>query len=258
MSQHIVNSLSRRAIFRRNFRHRIRNIRPRPVGAMGPTSLHMCRTSRTMGQQRRIHTNHTGDFIHQRQQLVELLRRDTGVLCTRIRDHLVLIHLLIRIQNLLCLDTLRRQLRRQTGEVNQLWRRRRLHRFFITGHTACPIHLWNRRLIRKLGLIRIRIYDTVFIPEPVLIIRDFLILAQRLERVPYYQNHSRLQPALTKNTAAIAVFRSNTGKLHRQIVKLAPVKRLHIIRVTSHTGNHLSIQKCLLNLRRRFVHKIHP
>ena len=157
---------------------------------MGAACLHVCLTRLSVCQKGRVHTNDLSDSIHLRQQLIELLRCDDFILRTGIGHDLAFVHLLVNIQNLLCLESLRRQAGRQRSKVQKPGRRRVRHRFAVYRHAGRVIILRNLILGRKLRFIRIGIHNTVLILEPILIIRRRLISRNRVQLPAYDQNHS--------------------------------------------------------------------
>ena len=132
-SQQRVNIHAQLSILRPQFIQRIRHILTGPVRTVSTTRFHVGTPGCPVRQKARVHANNFGNPVNQRQQLIELLRRNDFIFCTRIRNHQILIHLLINRQDVFCL-MLPGQPTGHRRQIQHFGRRRRLPRRTVFRH----------------------------------------------------------------------------------------------------------------------------
>ena len=202
---------------------------------------------RAMCQNRRINADHSRNLIHQRKHLIELFMSDFPVLRSRIGNHFRLIQLLITTENFSCFITLRHKPCRKCRQIQKFRRTGSL--CFRRIHDNSRLGKIRRNLIRGIVLrsIRILIYNVIFVPELVLILRNFLKFRNLPQTVPDNLHHRGFQPPLPQNTASVSVCPGNSCPLHREKIPSLAVIRHQIFIILSKYRNDFPLTERLLD-----------
>ena len=108
VSKQLINCGCTPSIFRKVVQ-RLRHIRSRAVGAMTSPGFNMSAAGSAVGKKFLIHSYTGSHLIDNSQSLLELFRRDEFIFCSRIGNNMVLVHLLVSVQDLFRLESLRRE-----------------------------------------------------------------------------------------------------------------------------------------------------
>ena len=218
-----------------------------------------------MGEQRRIHTDHSCNLIDKRKQFAELFRRDLLILGTRVAYDLVFVHLLVCLQDICRLEPLLREDSGQAGEVEE----------FSGGSVFLPPGILydsavvQLRKVYLIGAIEPDIFGVVglsgkdvavLIFETRLVKRLADIFVIGFQLVAGQFDHDRFQPALAYDRSEALFSRyecCRTGELHAREIPALTDDCLHIVAVLVHRWKGLAFPESLLHACRRLVGKVH-